>query len=534
MKGCIKHVDALDYIRGIAILSVLLFHTLGSVFGFDVLPWKGWFRDYSSAGSFLYFLPISIGMMGVPIFFVVSGFCIHLSFQQQGQRWGSFFIRRIFRIYPAYLAALVFFGFFFAHRFQLNLMDWELWRQFLMHFFLVHNFQGSTIGAVNGSFWSMAVEAQLYLLYPILVWLVAKFGWRRSFLFLGGLELLIRGADGLVETFGLANTTGGYVSWLFTMSPLGYWFSWALGARIADAFLKNEPLPFSKSPLALWVILAIVCYFVRPLCSLRFLLFAIITAAVTSKLLSQEQAGIRRPYFLPDALKKIGLWSYSIYLLHQPLFDTYSFVINWLAPETFRSPPVAFLLVLATWLAVIPFSAWWYKLFELPGIAWGKSIVRRMNFSSEPRSTSETFQVEPKSAVMFRRYSQIAAVVLLMAAGNLVLAAKFVPMDAVSINNLAWKLATSPDEKLRNGAQAVLFAEEACQQTHYQQTIMIGTLAAAYAEAGRFEDAVFSAQQACNLAENNGETNLLQKNQELLVRYQNRQPYRDGSIKAAK
>ena len=186
----------------------------------------------------------------------------------------------------------------------------------LMHFFLVHNFQGSAIGAVNGSFWSMAVEAQLYLLYPILIWLVAKFGWRHSMIFLAGIELIIRGADGLVETFGLASTTGGYVSWLFTMSPLGYWFSWALGARIADAFLKNEPLPFLKSPLMLWVVLAMVCYFVRPLCSFRFLLFAMMTAVVTSKLLNGEKSASRHPWFFPDALKKIGVWSYSIYLLH--------------------------------------------------------------------------------------------------------------------------------------------------------------------------------------------------------------------------
>lgn len=404
----------------------------------------------------------------------------------------------------------------------------------LMHFFLVHNFQGSTIGAVNGSFWSMAVEAQLYLLYPILIWLVAKFGWRRSMIFLGGIEVIIRGADGLVETLGYTNTTGGYISWILTISPLGYWFSWALGARIADAFVKNEPLPFLKSPLALWVVLAVGCYFVRPISSFRFLLFAMMTAVVTSKLLNGEKSAIQHPWFLPAALKKIGIWSYSIYLLHQPLFNIYSYVINWIAPETFRSSPVAFMFVVTTWLVVIPFSVLWYKLFEIPGINLGKLIIRRRDFSSEPSSAIDNFQGKQKSAVIGRRYWQMAAAVLLIAAGNLVVAVKFVPKDAVSINNLAWTLATSLDAKNRDGARAVLLAEDACQQTHYNQTIMIGTLAAAYAEAGRFEEAVFSAQQACNLAEKNGETNLLQKNQELLVRYQNRQPYRDGSINAAK
>jgi peptidoglycan/LPS O-acetylase OafA/YrhL len=48
-------------------------------------------------------------MLGVPIFFVVSGFCIHVSFQQQSREWGGFFLRRFFRLYPAYLAAVLLF-----------------------------------------------------------------------------------------------------------------------------------------------------------------------------------------------------------------------------------------------------------------------------------------------------------------------------------------------------------------------------------------------------------------------------------------
>ncbi|HXC36779.1 MAG TPA: acyltransferase family protein, partial [Candidatus Acidoferrales bacterium] len=100
MNGSRKHIELLDYVRAVAIISVLLFHTLGSTFGYEDLPWHGWLRGFSVPVSFLCLLPFSYGGMGVAIFFVVSGFCIHLSFQQQGKEWRSFWIRRFWRIYP--------------------------------------------------------------------------------------------------------------------------------------------------------------------------------------------------------------------------------------------------------------------------------------------------------------------------------------------------------------------------------------------------------------------------------------------------
>jgi tetratricopeptide (TPR) repeat protein len=96
-----------------------------------------------------------------------------------------------------------------------------------------------------------------------------------------------------------------------------------------------------------------------------------------------------------------------------------------------------------------------------------------------------------------------------------------------AMNNLAWTLATSPEANLRNGDRAVELAERACELTHYQKTIYIGTLAAAQAEAGRFDDAMTTAQKAVALAQQNGEPDLLQKNQELLERYRRHQTARE-------
>jgi tetratricopeptide (TPR) repeat protein len=98
-----------------------------------------------------------------------------------------------------------------------------------------------------------------------------------------------------------------------------------------------------------------------------------------------------------------------------------------------------------------------------------------------------------------------------------------------ALNNLAWTLAASGETELRDGAQAVKNAERACELTHYRETMMVGTLAAAYAEAGRFDDAISTAQKACALASESGQQELLEKNQELLGLYRSHQAYREAA-----
>lgn len=110
------------------------------------------------------------------------------------------------------------------------------------------------------------------------------------------------------------------------------------------------------------------------------------------------------------------------------------------------------------------------------------------------------------------------------------LAALQLQPDAPDIlNNLAWLLVACPDTHIRNGAQAVKYAERACELTGYRMARTVGTLAAAYAEAGRFEEAIATAQKACDLAEKSNDPALLQKNQELLMLYRAHQPYHDDS-----
>lgn len=101
------------------------------------------------------------------------------------------------------------------------------------------------------------------------------------------------------------------------------------------------------------------------------------------------------------------------------------------------------------------------------------------------------------------------------------------PDFAPALNNLAWLLATAASPDLRNGADAVRYGTHACELTSYKEAVFVGTLAAAYAEAGQFQKAQETAQRACDLASASGQTNLYEFNLALLKKYQNHLPYRE-------
>jgi len=94
-------------------------------------------------------------------------------------------------------------------------------------------------------------------------------------------------------------------------------------------------------------------------------------------------------------------------------------------------------------------------------------------------------------------------------------------------NNLAWILATHESPQIRNGAEAVALAEQACEATQGKIAGTLDTLAAAYAEAGRFEDASGTARKALSLAREAGDESLARALEQRLTLYETGRPYRD-------
>lgn len=96
------------------------------------------------------------------------------------------------------------------------------------------------------------------------------------------------------------------------------------------------------------------------------------------------------------------------------------------------------------------------------------------------------------------------------------------------LNNLAWLLAASADDAVRNGTEAAALAERACALTNYREPLLIGTLAAAYAEAGRFADAVTAAEKAIAIAEAAGLTEIAGRNRQLRELYRAGKPFHES------
>ena len=101
------------------------------------------------------------------------------------------------------------------------------------------------------------------------------------------------------------------------------------------------------------------------------------------------------------------------------------------------------------------------------------------------------------------------------------------PNLAGALNNLAWLLVASPDDGVRNGPEAVRLAERACELTHYGDPSLIDTLAAAYAECGRFPEAVTAEEKAEQLATAAGLAAVAENNRQMLQLYRAGKSYHE-------
>jgi len=358
-----NHFARIDVLRAVAILLVFFHHYWLAVLDlsggkWSVPPWKG-----------LLFFPGSIGFLGVKLFFVISGFCIHLSWLKwrrnspagplpvrrflPGYLW-----RRFWRIYPPYLGALLV---FFLIQYP-EPWSGESLRQLSVHALMLQNLSRQFFQNINPSFWSLAVEWQLYLVYPL--FLVVALAWR--------IEAAFIAATGVAFAMRLAGLKWGG-NYFVLHSAFSHWLEWVIGALVADFFLSGRKV-FRWHPVVVPVLIFLTGYVhLRDGLSVsRYLVPTVAFAALLEWYLHA-----RRPLALAERiLVPVGLCSYSLYLLHQPCIAP---VLRAMRAWMDVAPPAVIWVVIPAGLFVPILALSWlcYRWVELGSIETGRRLWER-------------------------------------------------------------------------------------------------------------------------------------------------------------
>ena len=301
-----QRLAGLDGVRGLAALYVVVFHIFLRVFpGYPVDHAPFW------AAWFIY------GRFAVVVFIVLSGFSLALSPARHRWRLGAtsrFAQRRARRILPAYWGALAF----------SLAVAWLIIPQpgqgvpnlgsVLANTLLVQNFAPARLP--NTNFWSMAIEAQLYVAFPLLLLMVRRWG-----------------AVAMVATITLVVATvgvvGPHVSRLHTFlihSPPELAALFALGvltAGIVGASTARRSWPWAWLALAAAAPVVATIWWLGSVWTLDHLLWVdLALGPAIACLLAGLATGRPAPLLrLLDTrpIRSLGLCSYSLYLIHAPI-----------------------------------------------------------------------------------------------------------------------------------------------------------------------------------------------------------------------
>lgn len=363
LNSSVRRAPYIDGLRGAAILAVFLHHALAAVC--PISP-----RLLLSVET-VFLAPIVYGKYGVAMFFAISGFCIHMSHRRStGKSWSLFAGQRFFRIYPPYLLALLAACFLPGSPFKLSSPGQSY--QFLMHLGLVHNLDARTLYGIQFTFWSIAVEAQLYVVYPLLCWCAARYGWAGATLVAVFVEVTLQ-ATGLTYTM-LTGTEG--AAWVMA-SPFAFWGSWAIGALIAEHFMTGTGSPIARMRLDATAAAALILGAIPALSGFAFLCFALATGIAMERLFAAcwvlPTNLLTR--LLGAQLALLGSVSYSFYLIHGAIVHHAG--RHWpnalFGPSS--TPVLRFLVACACYPLVLMLSYALYRLVEVPSVRLGKKLM---------------------------------------------------------------------------------------------------------------------------------------------------------------
>jgi peptidoglycan/LPS O-acetylase OafA/YrhL len=349
-----RRLDYVDGLRALAALWILLGHTIETskpqvTMGLPVIG------PIVQSAFF--------GQVAVIVFLVLSGFCLYFPVVRRnpaapvlGVTYATYLSRRARRILPPYFAAAVIcFAVTTVPGIQIG--RWaettpiDVW-VILSHLTMVHNLIPTHATKIDYPMWTLGLEWQLYLFFPLLVWAFRRFG---------GIRVLVVCTAIMIVDRLTYHRLPEALSHVMRDGPVGYVSVFASGMLTAVFTLHRR----IKAPVWLLGGLAVAgLVVVRSSRSAGFVhdLGAVTTAASTLLLAIDPRSGISRLLQTPW-LVAIGHFSYSLYLIHAPCVH-----LTWLALRELHLSDDATFYLLVLFGAPLSIGAAYgfHRLFELP------------------------------------------------------------------------------------------------------------------------------------------------------------------------
>ena len=346
----VERFRSLDALRGVAALWIVLFHVLDSHPGY---------------GEVVYRI-IRQGHLGVPIFLVISGFGIAASAERAlaiHERPLTFLKTRLIRIYLPYLVSVVFVGCLLPLVFGLisalkggapsipfpaySIGEWVQVLTLTRIFAATNWMLNRPFLLINGAVWYLAIIVQIYLVVAVAMWCGRFY---RSVLV--GLTLL--SASTLVPSIHRLLLPG-----LF----LPFWLDFALGMALFYLIRNQSALLPTLWRSMSWHIPTIAVGALGLSLGLVEIPTHVMRLCITVILLLVypfDERLSRHPLF--RSVSFLGLFSYSLYLLHVPLEEPVTLVVRRFAPVSFYLTDPLFVIPMIVGLSYV-----WYLFFEKPG-----------------------------------------------------------------------------------------------------------------------------------------------------------------------
>jgi len=339
-----KRVETLDWLRGLAALSIMVYHI------------TGWFFLHPDASHFLG----KTGIYGVSVFFVLSGLSMAIVYNRllkTRMQMASFFVRRLFRILPllsitTLVTILISDQTVILSKIILNLTG-------LFGFF-------PETGYIATGAWSIGNEMVYYSLTPLII---GAYNYRK---WLGNLTLATTILIAIYFAFALLSPTEKLTyQWDTYINPLNNLFLYAAGIAIYHN-LHDKEIP--QTQILLILLLSALCYIFFPsegnlstiISGWTRVCFATLSVIFV---ICFYKLSLPIPRYITFPLEKLGIASYGVYMLH-PLLKvgvlTLFYEIGWRGKYNYTFTIIALTILISLLL---------YNSVEIRIMQWGKKLT---------------------------------------------------------------------------------------------------------------------------------------------------------------